>query len=52
MAGSPTSRLIRESLIQDMIARNEGFLKNAIDYAQAVVISAELIRAFPDWLKE
>jgi len=33
-------------------ARNEGFLKNAVDYARAVVISAELIRAFPDWLKE
>ena len=32
-------------------ARNKEYLKNSVDYAQAVVVSAELIRNFPDWLK-
>ncbi|KAJ4212369.1 hypothetical protein NW759_011757 [Fusarium solani] len=31
--------------------RNEEFLQNAADYAQSVVISAEVLRIFPDWIK-
>lgn len=33
------------------LARNKEYLQVAIDYAQAVVISAEIVRNFPDWLK-
>lgn len=32
-------------------SENTEFLELAIAYAEAVVISAELIRAFPDWMK-
>ena len=31
--------------------RNPEFLQNAADYAQAVVLSAELLRFFPEWMK-
>ena len=31
--------------------RNDDFLDNAIEYAQSVVISAELLRLVPSWLK-
>lgn len=34
-----------------LLARNKEYLQVAIDYAQAVVISAEIVRNFPDWLK-
>jgi hypothetical protein len=31
--------------------RNEAYLDNAIAYAEAVIISADMIRFFPKWLK-
>ncbi|CAH0039587.1 unnamed protein product, partial [Clonostachys solani] len=31
--------------------RNQEYLKNAADYAQAVVISAEILRLFPEFMK-
>lgn len=34
-----------------MLARNKEYLQLAVDYAQAVVISAELLKPFPDWMK-
>ncbi|EUC47347.1 hypothetical protein COCMIDRAFT_3606 [Bipolaris oryzae ATCC 44560] len=33
------------------LCQNEEHLQNVMDYAQAVVLSAELIRPFPNWLK-
>jgi hypothetical protein len=33
------------------LCQNEEHLQNAMDYARDVVISAELIRPFPNWLK-
>ncbi|KAK5102937.1 hypothetical protein LTS08_003739 [Lithohypha guttulata] len=38
-------------MIGPELAHNKPFLALAIKYAEAVVISAELIRPFPDWLK-
>lgn len=35
-----------------MLARNKEYLQLAVDYAQAVVISAELLKPFPDWMKQ
>ncbi|KAK2793981.1 hypothetical protein FQN52_000313 [Onygenales sp. PD_12] len=40
-----------DDLIGSPDARNKEFVKIAMDYAQAVVISAELLRPFPDWIK-
>jgi hypothetical protein len=40
-----------ESNAYACLGRNEEFLQNAADYAQAVVISAEVLRIFPDWIK-
>lgn len=37
--------------ISSRSGRNKEFLDNAADYAQAVVISAEILRLFPSWLK-
>ncbi|KIX10708.1 uncharacterized protein Z518_01792 [Rhinocladiella mackenziei CBS 650.93] len=34
-----------------ILSRNKEYLENAINYAAAVVISAELVRMFPPWLK-
>jgi hypothetical protein len=31
--------------------RNKDFLRMAIDYAEAVVLSAELLKPFPEWMK-
>jgi len=31
--------------------RNEEFLTCATDYAQAVVLCAEILRVFPEWMK-
>ena len=38
-------------LILSSPGRNEEFLRNATDYAEAVVISAEVLRNFPEWMK-
>ena len=33
------------------LGRNEEFLTCATDYAQAVVLCAEVLRVFPEWMK-
>jgi len=41
-----------ETYVTDFsLGRNEEFLKNAADYAQAVVVSAEILRVFPERFK-
>ncbi|KAI0476569.1 cytochrome P450 [Xylariaceae sp. FL0804] len=44
-------RMANRVYVGKELCRNEEYLKNAADYAQAVVITAELIRLFPDWIK-
>ncbi|KAI1850820.1 hypothetical protein JX265_013300 [Neoarthrinium moseri] len=44
-------RMANRIYVGTEFCRNEEYLTNAADYAQAVVITAELIRPFPDWLK-
>jgi len=34
------------------LAGKKDFIENAVDYAQGVVISAEILRPFPDWTKK
>jgi hypothetical protein len=41
-----------QSLTPTTLGRNEAFLKNASDYAGAVVVSAEILRLFPEWTKK
>ncbi|ETS77970.1 hypothetical protein PFICI_10032 [Pestalotiopsis fici W106-1] len=45
------ARIANRIYVGTEFCRNEEFLTNAADYAQAVVLTAELIRPFPDWLK-
>jgi hypothetical protein len=35
----------------DNLYQNKDFLRTAIDYAEAVVLSAELLKPFPNWMK-
>jgi hypothetical protein len=35
----------------DDLYQNKDFLRTAIDYAEAVVLSAELLKPFPNWMK-
>ncbi|KAK2808997.1 hypothetical protein FQN50_004271 [Emmonsiellopsis sp. PD_5] len=44
-------RITSRVFVGTELSRNKEFVKIAMDYAQAVVISAELLRPFPDWLK-
>ncbi|RKK06614.1 hypothetical protein BFJ68_g16544 [Fusarium oxysporum] len=45
------ARISNRYFIGPEFCRNEEYLKNAADYAQAVVISAEILRLFPSWFK-
>ncbi|KAH7020713.1 cytochrome P450 [Microdochium trichocladiopsis] len=45
------ARIANRIYVGTRFCRNERYLRAAIDYAQYVVISAELIRVLPDWLK-
>ncbi|KAI1339109.1 cytochrome P450 [Xylariaceae sp. FL0016] len=45
-------RMANRIYVGTEFCRNEEYLANAADYAQAVVITAELIRPFPEWLKK
>ncbi|KAI0024061.1 cytochrome P450 [Xylariomycetidae sp. FL0641] len=45
------ARMANRVYVGTQFCRNKEYLRNATDYAQAVVITAELIRMFPDWIK-
>ncbi|GKT88318.1 hypothetical protein Ct61P_06168 [Colletotrichum tofieldiae] len=45
------ARISNRVYIGTQFCRNQGFLQNAADYAQAVVLSAEILRLFPEWMK-
>lgn len=45
------ARVSNNAFTGQLFCRNEAYLENAIAYAQSVVISAEIIRLFPNWLK-
>ncbi|KAK5953726.1 hypothetical protein OHC33_004995 [Knufia fluminis] len=45
------ARISNRVMVGKEFSENTEFLELAIAYAEAVVISAELIRAFPDWMK-
>ncbi|PGH14610.1 hypothetical protein AJ79_02945 [Helicocarpus griseus UAMH5409] len=45
------ARITSRVFVGTELCENEEFLKIAMDYAQAVVISAEMLRPFPDWMK-
>ncbi|KAI0144969.1 cytochrome P450 [Pestalotiopsis sp. NC0098] len=52
MDAMTVARVANRIYVGTEFCRNEEFLTNAADYAQAVVITAELIRPFPDWFKK
>lgn len=45
------ARTSNRVMISDGLHKDTNFLNTAIDYAEAVVLSAELIRPFPYWMK-
>lgn len=45
------ARVSNNAFTGSLFCRNEAYLENAIAYAQSVVLSAELIRLFPAWMK-
>ncbi|KXJ91615.1 cytochrome P450 [Microdochium bolleyi] len=45
------ARIANRIYVGTKFCRNEAYLRVAIDYAEYVVISAELIKVFPDWFK-
>lgn len=45
------ARVSNNAFTGQLFCRNEEYLENAIAYAQGVVISAEIIRLFPAWMK-
>ncbi|PLN81947.1 cytochrome P450 [Aspergillus taichungensis] len=45
------ARVANRIYVGTELCRNEEFLRNATDYAEAVVISAEVLRNFPEWMK-
>lgn len=46
-----SQRQFHHLLTGEIIARNKEYLQLAVDYAEAVVVTAELLRPFPDWMK-
>ncbi len=45
------ARISNRTFAGKELCKDKEYLRNAIDYAEAVVMSAELIRAFPAWMK-
>ncbi|KAH9895453.1 cytochrome P450 [Xylariomycetidae sp. FL2044] len=51
IVATTVARMANRVYVGTEFCRNEEYLRNATDYAQAIVLTAELIRPFPDWLK-
>ncbi|KAF4626773.1 hypothetical protein G7Y89_g11385 [Cudoniella acicularis] len=45
------ARVSSKAFVGDLLCHNEEYLNNAIGYAESVLVSAEMIRIFPDWMK-
>ncbi|KAH8901728.1 cytochrome P450 [Thozetella sp. PMI_491] len=45
------ARVTNRIYVGTEFCRNTSYLRHAADYAQAVVLSAEFLRVFPEWLK-
>ncbi|OJJ01767.1 hypothetical protein ASPVEDRAFT_150556 [Aspergillus versicolor CBS 583.65] len=45
------ARIANRIYVGTELCRNQEFLRNATDYAEAVVLSAEILRIFPEWMK-
>ncbi|KAH7377423.1 cytochrome P450 [Cadophora sp. MPI-SDFR-AT-0126] len=45
------ARVSNKAFVGSPLCHNQEYLQNAMSYAQDVVLSAELIRIFPNWIK-